>query len=728
MKIMYQKRKFKNQKEVIKKTVYENNHPKTERNDQFMEIIYQKQNIVVKKKKNNFSFFLNIKETNHKTIYTENNVKQTFLNISWGRFLNKIEKFFVLLNLRENFLKLIKYLHFLNKCTAKNFKNGGYWCFVYTDKLCEVMHLKQTRVKEMLKTLEEIGLITRVSVYNPKTRRYQRRIFLNYLCVEDLDNIKIIPEEMHKIETNLCGNGCQEKAEEEKFFSQENGFAQPEDSLYIDAGASGGDLDQTYINTGLEASTKTPNTIKINTLKKNNKYITIATTNLKLSNKGKNAQRKNEEVVVAENDLFSSEPFKGEETEKEIFENNKELDTENRKKLDIQNDYDFEKLEEKDAQKNDLENEIEADVLSCQQNCIRKICRKSNYTKYKILSNSEKTTNISSTISTKIKKLKDEFLELGKLYYENQTFLGELRTIMAKDYRKAREQYMRLCLVGKANKDAVLYEIRQYLHWLELNRSKRKQKLFSFMISPYRDWEDAKERAALEKKSCEEDIDIAKKIILLDPFDTPEEKAQALKRLEGGDDFSEENCDTSYASTEVVDEMKKKSLPKKQLEEEFDKAWELYPRKKGKEKARKYFERDRNDGVDFEKILHGVKCYAAEVENDGIEEEFTKHGSTWFNGKYWADYEGLPEPKSKSQIEKEKSENKEAKKSTVKYCTPEQLRENEEMDYELALESKERWGGWATSYLKVMPEWVREKEGITEEQLHDWIEHPINPF
>lgn len=289
------------------------------------------------------------------------------------------------------------------------------------------------------------------------------------------------------------------------------------------------------------------------------------------------------------------------------------------------------------------------------------------------------------------------------MYYEGRKFTGPLRPLMARDYCKARERYVRLCLAGVTNKEATKLEIEKYLRWLAYDKTRTKQKIWSFMISPFRQWDDSREKAAtLTESSTGFDYSNEEFLKSIDPFEN-----------------------------DVEEDMKKKSLPKKQLEEEFDKAWEFYPRKKGKEKARKYFERDRNDGIDFEKILHGVKCYAAEVENDGIEEEFTKHGSTWFNGKYWADYEGL----KLEEFSKQKSNGKKDTKPKVveapvsRDCTPEEIREEEESDYEYALRDKEFLGGqWPTSYLRFMPEWVREKEGISKEQLKEWIEHPRNHF
>ena len=74
--------------------------------------------------------------------------------------------------------------------------------------------------------------------------------------------------------------------------------------------------------------------------------------------------------------------------------------------------------------------------------------------------------------------------------------------------------------------------------------------------------------------------------------------------------------------------------------QEFDELWELYPRKVGKAKAQQAYIKARKSGVDFDTIKQGVFNYSRYVENNKIEQEFIKHGSTWFNQQCWNDEYG----------------------------------------------------------------------------------------
>lgn len=79
----------------------------------------------------------------------------------------------------------------------------------------------------------------------------------------------------------------------------------------------------------------------------------------------------------------------------------------------------------------------------------------------------------------------------------------------------------------------------------------------------------------------------------------------------------------------------KERISSKQLEEEFDRLWKVYPRKEGKKGAKAAFEKVRKRGVTFEEIERGVKRYA-EVAGQR-EMKYIKHGSTWFAGECWND-------------------------------------------------------------------------------------------
>ena len=70
---------------------------------------------------------------------------------------------------------------------------------------------------------------------------------------------------------------------------------------------------------------------------------------------------------------------------------------------------------------------------------------------------------------------------------------------------------------------------------------------------------------------------------------------------------------------------------------EFDALWKLYPRKIGKPKALKAYEKARKKGVTYEEVERGIKSYRRQIEAQNTAAEYIKHGSTWFNQEGWRD-------------------------------------------------------------------------------------------
>lgn len=70
---------------------------------------------------------------------------------------------------------------------------------------------------------------------------------------------------------------------------------------------------------------------------------------------------------------------------------------------------------------------------------------------------------------------------------------------------------------------------------------------------------------------------------------------------------------------------------------EFDTLWDMYPRKEGKTKALKAYEKARKNGVSFEEVKQGIEAYCKQIKAKKTEREYIKHGSTWFNGECWND-------------------------------------------------------------------------------------------
>lgn len=70
---------------------------------------------------------------------------------------------------------------------------------------------------------------------------------------------------------------------------------------------------------------------------------------------------------------------------------------------------------------------------------------------------------------------------------------------------------------------------------------------------------------------------------------------------------------------------------------EFETLWKMYPRKQGKTKALKAYQKAIKDGVSFETVEQGIKAYCEYIKKNKVKGEYIKHGSTWFNGYCWND-------------------------------------------------------------------------------------------
>lgn len=70
---------------------------------------------------------------------------------------------------------------------------------------------------------------------------------------------------------------------------------------------------------------------------------------------------------------------------------------------------------------------------------------------------------------------------------------------------------------------------------------------------------------------------------------------------------------------------------------EFETLWQMYPRKIGKPKALKAYQKARKSGVTFKDVQKGIEAYKQQIKALKTETEYIKHGSTWFNGECWKD-------------------------------------------------------------------------------------------
>jgi hypothetical protein len=71
---------------------------------------------------------------------------------------------------------------------------------------------------------------------------------------------------------------------------------------------------------------------------------------------------------------------------------------------------------------------------------------------------------------------------------------------------------------------------------------------------------------------------------------------------------------------------------------EFEDLWKLYPRKIGKKKAFDSFKKARKiKKIPYEIIENGLYRYIRYLEQQGTDEQYIMHGSTWFNQEKWQD-------------------------------------------------------------------------------------------
>lgn len=75
----------------------------------------------------------------------------------------------------------------------------------------------------------------------------------------------------------------------------------------------------------------------------------------------------------------------------------------------------------------------------------------------------------------------------------------------------------------------------------------------------------------------------------------------------------------------------------KQLKEDFEKLWKLYPNKKGKELAFKAYKRAIKDGVTNKEIQTGIVAYKKQIAINHTEKQYMLHGGTFFNQRRWED-------------------------------------------------------------------------------------------
>ena len=94
---------------------------------------------------------------------------------------------------------------------------------------------------------------------------------------------------------------------------------------------------------------------------------------------------------------------------------------------------------------------------------------------------------------------------------------------------------------------------------------------------------------------------------------------------------------TPVGDSIYTDFQKVKSESVSKLREEFETLWAIYPKKQGKDKAFSYYQKARKSGTTYEEVGNGIAAYRRYVENNRIDMQYVKMGSTFFSQKSWQD-------------------------------------------------------------------------------------------
>lgn len=122
--------------------------------------------------------------------------------------------------------------------------------------------------------------------------------------------------------------------------------------------------------------------------------------------------------------------------------------------------------------------------------------------------------------------------------------------------------------------------------------------------------------------------------------------------------FSDENDQVTSKKSVSKEHHSVHKPTKKELDDRFESLWALYPRKVGKQKARKYYERAVKNGTSDEVIRKGIESYNREIQVQGTQTNFIQHGATWFGNAGWENEYNFEPPKRNNNqrqlIQKEK--------------------------------------------------------------------------
>lgn len=107
------------------------------------------------------------------------------------------------------------------------------------------------------------------------------------------------------------------------------------------------------------------------------------------------------------------------------------------------------------------------------------------------------------------------------------------------------------------------------------------------------------------------------------------EKREKTKEIEQDIEIEQDN--------NIIISKENDCVSKSRLEEEFNIIWSDYPNKKGKANALKSYIKARKKGITKEDIYNGLQDYIKYIKLEKIDQQYIKHGSTWFAQECWND-------------------------------------------------------------------------------------------
>ena len=145
------------------------------------------------------------------------------------------------------------------------------------------------------------------------------------------------------------------------------------------------------------------------------------------------------------------------------------------------------------------------------------------------------------------------------------------------------------------------------------------------------------------------------------------------KRKEGIYTDVKDNISTNKSVNKSNNNISDKSDKESDLETRFNNIWKIYPNKKGKPKALLAYKRAVKSGTTDEEIKTGLENYLAEIRVKNTQQNYIKHGSTWFNGKGWEDdYDLMP-------IQNQTYKNNKVVKNAPNWSNPQTKKDREYM-------------------------------------------------